>query len=394
MFARLALLASCCLALAASPAPAANSNDSRDGAGFVRCGTTDATRAEADAVQSAVEHYKAVLHGGPRVGTIRVALHIITCDGEGDVPQSQIDAQMRELNAAYRGTGFSFELASVDRTENCRWFSVVTGFGVEKQMKQALAIDPAHRFNVYSCKPGHYLLGWAYFPQAFPEDSYMHGVVMHYGTFPGNYAAPYNQGGTLDHETGHYLGLFHTFQGGCVPPGDYIDDTPFEAIPAFGCPVGRNTCPQPGDDPIHNYMDYSDDACYSEFTFDQADRMQYIVPLYRPSLLDAQLALGGGKAGMTTAPAASVGSGLAFRGASPNPFAKRTTLHFTLAESGVVSLGLYNVAGQRVATLLDGFVAAGEQAVPLDAGAFAPGIYFATLRGAGGTATRTIVLVP
>src|SRR5207247_2638916 len=174
--------------------------------------------------------------------------------------------------------------SSVDRTENCQWFSVYFGTGNEKKMKQALAIDPAHHLNVYVVKPGHYLLGWAYFPQSLPEDSYLHGVVMHYGSLPGNYLAPYNLGGTLDHEAGHYLGLYHTFQGGCTAPGDYVDDTPFEASPAFGCPIGRNTCPQPGDDPIHNYMDYTTDACYTEFTALQGERMQEIVALYRPSL--------------------------------------------------------------------------------------------------------------
>ena len=367
--------------------------------GLIRCATPAVSKEEADAVQSQL-----LTFGLPRTDqtfrlTIPVAFHIITCNGQGGVPQSQIDAQIRELNSAYRGTGFSFVLSSVDRTESCQWFSQLTGPGVEKKAKQALAIDPAHHLNVYTADLGHNLLGWSYFPQSFPEDYYLHGVVIHYGSLPGGFLAPYDLGGTLDHESGHYLGLFHTFQGGCTDPGDYIDDTPFEAGPAFGCPIGRNTCPQPGDDPIHNYMDYTDDACYSEFTADQAARMQAIVQAYRPSLFGAALAqaqAGAAPVGAAQPLARAEGSAprLAFRGVWPNPFSQATTLGFALPRSGPVSLKLYNVAGEQVAVLVDGPLPAGEQTFQLKAGALQPGMYFAALRYGGQVVTRSVILLP
>src|SRR5262249_57685867 len=94
-------------------------------------------------------------------GQIQVAWHVIYDGAEGNIPQSQIDAQIEELNKAYAGfyggvnTGYTFVLASVDRTESKAWFGLSPGTGKERKAKEALAIDPAHRLNIYSGTPGH-----------------------------------------------------------------------------------------------------------------------------------------------------------------------------------------------------------------------------------------------
>ena len=98
---------------------------------------------------------------------------------------------------------------------------------------------------------------------------------------------PYNLGSTATHEAGHYFGLFHTFQGGCCSTTscfqncDLICDTNPEASPHFGC-VARTTCGSV--DPINNYMDYSDDACMNNFTFQQVNRMRCSVQHWRTNL--------------------------------------------------------------------------------------------------------------
>jgi hypothetical protein len=213
--------------------------------------------------------------------TIPVAFHVLHDGVEGNIPSAMIDAQMGVLNRAFRGTGFTFTLASVNRVEDRRWFTNCYG---NQNFKRDLAVDVPHTLNFYTCKPKGNILGYAYLPWSYPEDNWHHGVVVLYSSLPGGTADPYNLGDTGTHEVGHYLGLDHTFQGGCNAPGDSVADTPFEASPAFGCPTGRDTCAAPGLDPIENFMDYTDDACMDEFTAGQTARMTDVVAVYKPSL--------------------------------------------------------------------------------------------------------------
>ncbi|MEU6672160.1 M43 family zinc metalloprotease [Streptomyces sp. NPDC046727] len=93
--------------------------------------------------------------------------------------------------------------------------------------------------------------------------------------------APRQFGHEATRNVGHRLGLYNVFQGGCAGSGDYVDDTPAAASPAVGCPEGRDTCPAPGDDPIHNFMNYTDDSCRNTFTPGQATRMKQQAATYR-----------------------------------------------------------------------------------------------------------------
>ncbi len=225
--------------------------------------------------------------------TIPVYVHVINRGAgieNGDVPQSAIDAQMNVLNGAFSGatngapTPFIFTLAGVDRTTNATWYTMGQGSTAERQAKQALRRGGAEALNTYLANPGAGLLGWATFPWNYSTAPSMDGVVILSSSLPGGTAAPYNQGDTATHEVGHWLGLYHTFQGGCTITNDSVADTAAERSPAYGCPTNRDSCTGrkfPGIDPITNFMDYTDDYCMMSFSAEQATRMDASAAKYR-----------------------------------------------------------------------------------------------------------------
>lgn len=257
--------------------------------GGVRCAQPHVSEAEAEAVQAEVDAFIAEMGFTPAASStvsIGVAFHVVHNGTEGNVAESALDAQINVLNAAYASTAFQFYKASVDRTQNSSWFTAGPG-STEVAMKNALAVDVPNRLNFYTSKPGQNLLGWATFPNSYAESDKRHGVVVLYSSLPGGASTPYNEGDTGTHEVGHYLGLYHTFQGGCSGSGDSVSDTPAEADAAFGCPTGRDSCTSAaGLDPILNFMDYTDDSCMIEFTSLQNSRMQQMTQTYRPGLWD------------------------------------------------------------------------------------------------------------
>ena len=207
---------------------------------------------------------------------VNVVFHVLSGPAsEGNVSDAVLDEQTSVLNDAYRSAGIHLNIAEVRRYPNSPYFAggcfPTTVEGI--RMKSELAVDPARFVNIYICKlllP--YIAGYGTLPDEFPESDSRHGIVIDYETLPGS-AAPLNLGHTLVHELGHYFGLLHTFQGGCAEPGDGVADTPAEAVPAHGCPVDRDTCPQVGLDPVTNFMDYSDDARMDGFSPLRVDRV-------------------------------------------------------------------------------------------------------------------------
>jgi len=195
--------------------------------------------------------------------------------------ETMITAQMKVLNDSYAGltapdaadSPFRFSLAKVTYTVNAAWYTVTPG-KTERDMKAALYEGDSTTLNVYTANIGAGLLGWAYFPKGYNNGrDFIDGVVMLDESMPGGTAGKYSLGDTLTHEVGHWLMLEHTFKSGCSASNDFVADTPREAFPQFDCPIGADTCTAPGLDPIHNFMDYTQDSCMNMFTPGQVERM-------------------------------------------------------------------------------------------------------------------------
>ncbi len=220
-------------------------------------------------------------------GSVRIPtyIHVISAQQLSAKRQAkrerQATRQVKVLNRSYAGrsaadaaqTAFRFSLVQTQFVVNADWATMGYGSAAESEAKAALRTGGAGTLNIYAADIGNDLLGWATFPQEFSASPSDDGVVLLTDSMPGGRAAPYNKGDTGTHEVGHWLGLYHTFQGGCSPQNDLVDDTPAEKTPGYGCPEGRDTCKAAGVDPIDNFMDYSDDICMDRFSTGQAARM-------------------------------------------------------------------------------------------------------------------------
>ncbi len=249
-----------------------------------RCGTKQPGAEEIEQIEAGIAKGKK----GKTSAIIDVWVHVINQGAgfaNGNLSDTAIREQIRVMNDSFNGrtgganTGFGFNLAGITRTTNATWFTqLVTNLSVELEAKQALRRGGNGTLNIYTVDGGPYL-GFAYFPSilSYPQYAILDGVVLDWRSLPGGTFAIYSEGDTATHEVGHWLALYHTFDGKCSIKNDYVADTPAEFSPAFNCPVGRDSCTgaaHPGLDPIFNFMDYTQDSCMFEFTSGQTARMQ------------------------------------------------------------------------------------------------------------------------
>lgn len=77
----------------------------------------------------------------------------------------------------------------------------------------------------------------------------------------------------------------------------------------------------------------------------------------------------------------------------PNPFNPSTTIEYSVPTSGDVELAVFNLAGQKVATLVSGNVNAGSHSVAWNGAGVASGVYFYRLQAADQIMTRKMLLL-
>ncbi|KAG2024068.1 metalloprotease [Coprinopsis cinerea AmutBmut pab1-1] len=301
-------------------------------AALVRCGShlsTDevlATEAhfEAHKVRALADH-----QAGFTSYNVEVHFHVINSGespAEGNVPDSQIEDQIAVLNEGFADTGLTFTLVNTTRTLNLHWFANANSRNsVDAEMKRALRVGGPETLNIFTVgftsEDNAGTIGYGSYPTGYANNPSVDGIGEYSPRHSSNqlvddtalssalvlllagwHGCPVRRGKganeprfqvqqpqiltqarkTAIHEVGHWVGLYHTFQNACRPIGDFVDDTPSEAWEATGCPIGRDSCPEdPGLDPIHNYMDYTDDACVTHFTPGQVERLRMQLATYR-----------------------------------------------------------------------------------------------------------------
>ena len=248
-----------------------------------------------------------------------VVFHVIHKYGFENISQAQINDAIRVLNEDFRkvaGTNggsstdplatdmqYEFRLAQFDPNGNPtngvnRIYSVKTdnAYDTEKALSRW---DSKRYYNIWivntiqNSNPSSTILGYAQFPYQINSQPNTDGVMLRSdqaGVI--EMGSTSQQGRTLTHESGHWVGLYHPFQGGCVggtastcaSQGDQVCDTPPVATSTNGCPTGRNSCTNDVPelpDQVKNYMDYADGTCMNLFTVGQKARTDNMVVAYR-----------------------------------------------------------------------------------------------------------------
>lgn len=255
---------------------------------------------------------------------IPVIVTIVHANGVGNISDAQVISQLDALNAGFAGSGITFCLATKNGNNNINpplgGTQVIPGIAHISNTANATHDIATEQQSLYDVAnntytPDRYLkiwvvndivqngaptniLGYTYMPD---DPGIINGIVIKNTVFGnsttcGGCTLPtgYDQGDTLIHEVGHYLGLYHTFHEGCdefLPGknsddnGDRVSDTP-PAIETYDCNLNLDTCGSDNlTDDVQNFMSYSSDTCMTHFSPKQIERMHYMLLLYKSLII-------------------------------------------------------------------------------------------------------------
>ncbi|MFD5829104.1 M43 family zinc metalloprotease [Lentzea sp. NPDC060358] len=229
---------------------------------------------------------------------IPVYFHLVTNAGEGHWQRADVERVVQRLNEGFAqgfrppppgtwgsdwgprdGTSapapFRFVLEDVDWTEDANWYNDTRYRPDDIEGRSLLAKvrkGGLNTLNVISpTGPGTRGTSSAFAPEWAVQDPQKDMIWLNPASFAENPVNP--TAATIVHEAGHWLGLNHTFEGGC-DGDDAVEDTPQhlqDSAPSFADPA-PDSCPGvPGEDPLWNFMSY---GFYARvFTHGQVERM-------------------------------------------------------------------------------------------------------------------------
>jgi hypothetical protein len=352
--------------------------------------------------------------------TIPVVVHIVYNTDEQNVSDQRVFEQIEMTNRDYAGlrtqsmgafsdtlksnTGIQFCLAQrkPDGTPTNgieRRYTTDTSFTGNNNVKfdntgGMDAWDPTKYLNIWVCK----ILGFtglAQFPHTGEKATF--GAMVHYLAFGKTGAIPsVNNGGVTTHEIGHCLFLYHIWgddKGACTGT-DYISDTPNQASPTLGFHEGilTDSCTSSSPGIMYmNFMDYSDDSTWANFTPKQTIRMRAMFEPpygYLVSLANSD----------ACSPPSSVESKSNLKSFDlniyPNPAKEQVSINFTINELNIVTLNITNSLGIVIAKISNNLLQEpGNYRINYDAGILAPGVYYLTMKAGNFIETKKFVVI-